>query len=411
MKGYNLHGNPDEQFELLRKAECIINAQSTFPLPDEFKDYKQIIDLVYDSFYSLLKKLKSLRTSERLKTTDFFTDCEIPIKNIGKYDVISFDSDNTRNNLKSEKLKLLLLKEDIVTALENAKAFIVDKISKGNTFISESSATIINADKIASLQMAAKKILGEEALMLPHFKLSEDQGTEFLNSYENADKLHKFLKEEININDRRIFPVEDWLSGVSRVREKVHHWENICILSNAFKSDNVLDLCPLQFPYMENDRWLAMKFRDEKLINEKGESIDNFKINTDKLLYTAHFAKPFEKVKPQCGVIIDEWTEVIPSKEETTGIAFNYNQPNSEPPQTMLLVVPPEITGSWNWEHVIESLEETMEMAKKRAIEPQQIETSNYAQFLPTTMMAVTSHFITVATNLSFNTNLNLDKN
>jgi hypothetical protein len=42
-------------------------------------------------------------------------------------------------------------------------------------------------------------------------------------------------------------------------------------------------------------------------------------------------------------------------------------------------------------------------MAKKRAVEPAQIEGSNYAQFLPSTMMAVTMYYITVAANLSVN--------
>jgi hypothetical protein len=42
-------------------------------------------------------------------------------------------------------------------------------------------------------------------------------------------------------------------------------------------------------------------------------------------------------------------------------------------------------------------------MAKKRAIEPAQIETTAYAQFLPTTMMAVTLYLITLSTNLAIN--------
>ena len=103
---------------------------------------------------------------------------------------------------------------------------------------------------------------------------------------------------------------------------------------------------------------------------------------------------------------MDEWTEVIPGKEEITGVAFHYDQPNSEPAQTILLVVPPKITGNWQWDNIVVSMEETLEMAKKRAIEPANIETTAYAQFLPATMMAVTLYWITVATNLSINNNI-----
>ena len=48
----------------------------------------------------------------------------------------------------------------------------------------------------------------------------------------------------------------------------------------------------------------------------------------------------------QGGLLIDDWTEVIPVKDETTGIAFNYNQPNAMPPQAFALAVPPKITWS-----------------------------------------------------------------
>jgi len=198
--------------------------------------------------------------------------------------------------------------------------------------------------------------------------------------------------------------VEDWLAGVSRIREKVRLWEDITFLSNAFKSGIMLEITPLQFPWQENDRWLAMKFRDET--KDGTADMDKFAISTDKLLYTAHFATNFDKTKFQCGIILDEWTEVIPSGEETTGIAFHYDQPNTEPPQTMLLVTSPEIKGTWKWEDIIDSITETLEMAKKRAVEPAQIETTGYAQFLPATMMAVTLYWITVATNLAINNNI-----
>lgn len=90
-------------------------------------------------------------------------------------------------------------------------------------------------------------------------------------------------------------------------------------------------------------------------------------------------------------------------KEETTGVTFHFDQPNTEPPQVMLLAVPPVFTGKWHWNDLVDTLHETLDMAKKRAIEPKQIDKSAYAQFLPATMMAVTLYWITVATNLASN--------
>ena len=129
-------------------------------------------------------------------------------------------------------------------------------------------------------------------------------------------------------------------------------------------------------------------------------------IETERLLYTAHFAAPFDPAAVQAGILVDEWTEVIPATEETTGLAFHYDQPNTEPPQAMLLLVPPQMTGAWKWEDVVDGIRETFDMARKRAVEPAQIDDSPYAQFLPATLMAVTLHQISIGTNLAVVNNI-----
>ena len=40
------------------------------------------------------------------------------------------------------------------------------------------------------------------------------------------------------------------------------------------------------------------------------------------------------------GIVIDEITETIPNEQETTGVTFHYDQPNSEAPQAILFAVP-----------------------------------------------------------------------
>jgi hypothetical protein len=296
----------------------------------------------------------------------------------------------------AEQKRLVSLREDIKTALENILKSVTDKLVTSADLIQKADAAVINADKISLLQGAFKKLLGEDALVLPHFQLPEEEGNAFENSFTNSNQLLAFT----TTHENRFFPVDDWLAGVSRVREKVWQWENLTLLSAAFKPGNAIELTPLQFPFRENDRWAAMKFRNEK------DEADTFAIDSDTLLYTTHFAQPFDKTKTQCGIVFDEWTEVIPSKEQNTGIAFHYDQPNSEPPQTMLLVTPPDFSGNWQWDNLVAALEETLEMAKKRAVEPAMLEKTKYAQFLPTTMMAVTLHWITVSTNLALNNNV-----
>ena len=51
---------------------------------------------------------------------------------------------------------------------------------------------------------------------------------------------------------------------------------------------------------------------------------------------------------------------MIPNRVETTGIAVHYNQPNAQPPQTLLLAVAPQLTGSWTWAALLGVLGDTL---------------------------------------------------
>jgi hypothetical protein len=103
----------------------------------------------------------------------------------------------------------------------------------------------------------------------------------------------------------------------------------------------------------------------------------------------------------QCGLLIDEWTEVIPATTRDTALTFNFNRPDNEPPQTMLLVTSPSITGTWAWTDLVDALVETLALAKKRAVEPTHLDPTVYSRFLPATVTASTSYAITISTALA----------
>ena len=84
-----------------------------------------------------------------------------------------------------------------------------------------------------------------------------------------------------------------------------------------------------------------------------------------------------------CGLLLDEWVEIIPNTVETTGITFNYDQPDAKPPNTLLLAVTPQQTGSWSWDDLVETLNDTLELAKNRAVEPGHLEDTVFGQILP----------------------------
>jgi hypothetical protein len=92
---------------------------------------------------------------------------------------------------------------------------------------------------------------------------------------------------------------------------------------------------------------------------------------------------------------------VIPGTSKDTGLTFNFDRPDNEPPQAILLVTPATADGVWHWEDVVGALHETLDLAKKRALEPAMIDPTPYARLLPATIMAVTLYGISITTALA----------
>jgi hypothetical protein len=127
-----------------------------------------------------------------------------------------------------------------------------------------------------------------------------------------------------------------------------------------------------------------------------------FQPEEEKLIYTAAYFSAFQPGGRQCGLLIDEWTEVVPTREETTGLAFHYDRPNTEAPQTMLLVTASQDNGEWGWDDLIAALHQTLDAAKQRAVEPQHIEKTALGVFSPATVFPVTPWSLTPSLNLNW---------
>jgi hypothetical protein len=118
----------------------------------------------------------------------------------------------------------------------------------------------------------------------------------------------------------------------------------------------------------------------------------------DTISIVQHLPQGFEPAAAQCGLLIDEWVESIPNRTEVTGIAFNFNAPNSAPPQSLLLAVTPNETGSWEWDDLVDSVLDTFRRARLRAVEPDMLgDLAGIGTLLP----AVVAEFGTSAASVS----------
>ena len=265
-------------------------------------------------------------------------------------------------------------------------------------------------DKVEILQNAGALILGDAFRFIPSFAFKNRPELESAQAFANDEppeqSLLRFTNERLKsaarnsvINDWRGLAVEEWLQGVASVREKAGLLESVNTYQEAFAGEE-LALKPLQLPFNKKAHWVAVEFPEVK-----PEELDNpnvFVPAGDFLSIVRQLPAGYTASAAQSGLVIDEWNEVIPNPIETTGIAVHYNQPNTEPPQCVLLAVSPVINGRWDWDDLVETLTDTFDRAKRRGVEPDFLRTTPYAQLLPAILSTFTSHpFGTISTNLA----------
>jgi hypothetical protein len=389
-----------ERFDLLQQAERLVSTSIINPLPATPKALEIAIVAKRTTFSNKLDSFSTLLTTTTTAISTLNTNIE-GLLPIADFDLIEFDVTETER-------QIILFTTDLAKAIDSLFTEIDLRLLAVQKQLDIYNTNAQSTVRVQALQDAAKALLGEEFQLIPEIELTPDLGAEWEKSLNDRD-LTKYLTDTVKID----FPIDNWLYGAARVREKMHHWENLVMLNEAFNYQEPdpkleMDLKPIQLPYKADDHWLALQFPYDPSPDPavKKDPTKNYQFDGDRLLYTAHYAVPFDRNKKQCGLLLDEWTEVIPSDNETTGIAFHYDRPNSEPPQTMLLVTPPSFTGSWKWPDLVDALNETLDMAKKRAVEPSQVDGTPYARVLPSTIMAATLYQISISANLSINNNL-----
>ncbi len=191
------------------------------------------------------------------------------------------------------------------------------------------------------------------------------------------------------------------MTNAAYVRPKLARWDYIRTIHETLQ-DAMLELELIQLPYRKKDSWLAVEFPATDELTQKP-----FNIAHDTLSIVAHGPGVFVPASKQSGLLVDDWVEFIPSQETLTGITFNYNQPNACPPQTLLLAVTPEERGRWSWEALVGILNDTLQRAKRRAVEPQVLDGLNKPE-LAVLLPALVADFSQYDLNISLDYRLNM---
>ena len=178
-----------------------------------------------------------------------------------------------------------------------------------------------------------------------------------------------------------------WFQRMARVREGVARLHAALSYSEALKTGEKLRLTIAQLPYDDVDRWVGLPLQGGK--NLPG----------GKLSLAVQSAAPVDVRQPLAGLLFDEWVEVVPNAKETTGISFQYDQPNAAPPQTILVAVPPQVDLPWTVWSLQQVLLETLDLARIRAVDPDALD--EVGHYLPALYFACNTAGHTVSTDFT----------
>jgi hypothetical protein len=184
--------------------------------------------------------------------------------------------------------------------------------------------------------------------------------------------------------------IQRWLLDASRVRTALDKWRRLWLYITALSGQRP-NWHIAQLPHTPTARWAALGFPIGNRPTANLVSIALYQPSSTTTLSTNECA----------GLLLDEWVETIPNPENTTGITFNYDAPAAEPPQAVLIAVPPtppDPNGGthWSFEALERILSETIDLAQIRTVDGDML--NELGHLLPTMLLAANVMNDTIST-------------
>jgi competence ComEA-like helix-hairpin-helix protein len=273
---------------------------------------------------------------------------------------------------------------ELVSRKNNTKEEINERLSKCKKLL-DGIENILkepgsHSKAINVLVKAMKAVFGDGFMVLPTFTAPNPQDLQTI--YQDASRIHMWLHQAAQISPA-LSHLEDTIMACDA-------WRTRAIDSDSDYS-GILDeivteaftLRVAQLPGNGDRGWLALS--DDELKKEMTEEEikkmedDIKKIGRQKgyLSIVSLVPETIDFSNKLTGLLVHQWQEKIPDKKVDTGLSFYYNQPNSQPPQSLLLAVPGEMEdwGSrWTVDELIDIVGDTMDLARVRIVDPEALQ-------------------------------------
>lgn len=274
---------------------------------------------------------------------------EQKMKSQSDYETISWDNYNLFSESNDPHLLFIAKACYLLT-------FLKDKLDRVDALFKETEVSIANnqRNELAQLELRCnyyesiiKLFLGNDFKVIRKIDLDSN----------SIDLTKSFSRAEIDSDKKQKFVISSWVSGLSRVRPKMKALSQFKIFDGFYNKEKAVRYIPIQTASNgKRNPWISVDFSYEP----------KFKIEKDytSLLFMLENEEDPRFTKLNKGILIDEWTEFIPNDAETTGVAFNYDQPNNEPPQVLLLCVASQ--NKWDGQDLSTMLRQTIFRSKNR---------------------------------------------
>lgn len=177
----------------------------------------------------------------------------------------------------------------------------------------------------------------------------------------NAAQLADAFGASLSLQGNDPLAAATWFQRVAHVRQGAMRLEAAMLYAETLGNGGHLNLQVGQLPFTQLDRWVALP-------SGPNQSIPRGRLS---LVAQVPADQPIRFDQPLTGLLIDEWVEIVPSPQETTGVTFHYDGPNSAPPQALLLAVSADQREVWDLNSLEAIVQETTDLMRLRAIVPE----------------------------------------
>lgn len=232
---------------------------------------------------------------------------------------------------------------------------------------------------VASFVAAMKAVFGRDFVVLPTFVLDTTAPSDGVPSKNDSLALaFERYEPPAGVNEDR---VRLWLQQAAQVHSPLRQLEDVLMLSDAWRKPaatsegSALNLRVAQLSNSSQIGWLGL----DK--NERGPDPNADEASDRGVLSLVAAAGPNSLPSPSAnggpvrrlgGLLLHQWEEMLPNESVDTSVAFQFNAPNSQAPQSLLLAVPSQREDEmspWKHEDLAAIVKDTMDLAKVRLVD------------------------------------------